>query len=164
MGSSFQGSRVYGLATATRLPDKSALGRSATSRSSQKIGIELDEAINNFSRHPRHEVVVVTVNFGLKGPRSIVHVGPGYVSAFSATKLLARQGDSDYEQREPSTHSISPHLWSWRVFWKFVDDRSMRAIRAGTVHLWTEFGPFGLPLNEEQIPQIVENNKNQDVR
>jgi hypothetical protein len=66
--------------------------------------------------------------------------------------------------KEPSIHSVSPLLRSWRVFWKFVDERSRRATRAGTVHLWTEFGPFGLSLNEEQIPQIVENNKNQDAR
>jgi hypothetical protein len=31
--------------------------------------------------------------------------------------------------------------------------------RAQTVHLSTVFSPFGLTLNEEQIPQIVENNK-----
>src|SRR5580765_7573061 len=38
------------------------------------------------------------------------------------------------------------------------------AIRAETVHLWTKFGSFGLSLNEEQIPQIVKNNKNQGGR
>jgi hypothetical protein len=38
------------------------------------------------------------------------------------------------------------------------------AIRAETVHLWTKFGSFGLTLNEEQIPQIVKNNKNQGGR
>lgn len=38
------------------------------------------------------------------------------------------------------------------------------ASRAQTVHLWTAFSPFGLTLNEEQIPQIVENNKNQGAR
>jgi len=31
--------------------------------------------------------------------------------------------------------------------------------RAQTVHLSTVFSPFGLTLNEEQIAQIVENNK-----
>jgi hypothetical protein len=34
------------------------------------------------------------------------------------------------------------------------------AIRAETVYSWMRFGRFGLALNEEQIPQIVENNKN----
>jgi hypothetical protein len=29
------------------------------------------------------------------------------------------------------------------------------------VHVWTEFKPFELTLNEEQIPQMIENNKNQ---
>jgi hypothetical protein len=29
------------------------------------------------------------------------------------------------------------------------------------VHFWTEFWRFGLTLNEEQISQIVENDKNQ---
>jgi hypothetical protein len=38
------------------------------------------------------------------------------------------------------------------------------AIRGETVHLWTKFGSFGLTLNEEQIPQIVKNNKNQGGR
>jgi hypothetical protein len=46
----------------------------------------------------------------------------------------------------------------------FVNGRSRCAIRAETVHLWTKFGRFGLTLNEKQIPQIVENNKNQGVR
>jgi hypothetical protein len=66
----------------------------------------------------------------------------------------------------PREYLLAPHLERGvlRVFWKFVDDRSRRATRASTVHLWTEFGPFGLTLNEEQIPQIVEDNKNQDAR
>ncbi len=34
--------------------------------------------------------------------------------------------------------------------------RSRRTIRAETVHLWSEFWPFGLTSNEKQIPQIVE--------
>jgi hypothetical protein len=38
------------------------------------------------------------------------------------------------------------------------------AIRAETVHLWTKFGSFGLTLNDEQIPQIVKNKKNQGGR
>jgi hypothetical protein len=33
---------------------------------------------------------------------------------------------------------------------------SRRTIRAEVVHLRTKFGPLELPLNEEQIPQIVE--------
>jgi hypothetical protein len=32
------------------------------------------------------------------------------------------------------------------------------------VHLSSVFSPFGLTLNEELIPQIVENNKNQGAR
>src|ERR1700691_1889277 len=43
-------------------------------------------------------------------------------------------------------------------------EKSRRAIRAQTVHLSSVFSPFGLTFNKEQIPQIVENNKNQGVR
>ena len=36
--------------------------------------------------------------------------------------------------------------------------------RAQTVHVSTLFRLFGLTLNEKQIPQTVEKNKNQDAR
>jgi hypothetical protein len=38
------------------------------------------------------------------------------------------------------------------------------SFRARTVHLRTRLTPFGLTLNEEQIPQVVVNNRNQDAR
>lgn len=38
------------------------------------------------------------------------------------------------------------------------------AIRAQTVHLSTVFKPFGFTLNEKQIPQIIEKNKNHGAR
>jgi hypothetical protein len=34
--------------------------------------------------------------------------------------------------------------------------KSRRTSRVEAVYLWTKFGPFGLSLNEVQIPQIVE--------
>jgi len=51
-----------------------------------------------------------------------------------------------------------------RAVRKYFNARSRCAIRAGTVHVWTEFKPFELTLNEEQIPQMIENNKNQGAR
>ena len=36
--------------------------------------------------------------------------------------------------------------------------------RAKTVHSSTVLNRFGFPLNEKQIPQIIEKNKNQDLR
>jgi hypothetical protein len=36
--------------------------------------------------------------------------------------------------------------------------------RAQTVPASTVFSPLGLTLNEEQIPQVIGNNKNQGVR
>jgi hypothetical protein len=53
---------------------------------------------------------------------------------------------------------------SLRFVRKFVNTKSRRAIRAVTVHLWRKFRPLRLALNEEQIPQIVVNNRNHDAR
>ncbi len=39
--------------------------------------------------------------------------------------------------------------------------RTQKGDRARTVHLRARFRPLGLTLNDEQIPQIVENKRNQ---
>ena len=66
---------------------------------------------------------------------------------------------------EPSSSQrYSAHPRSQRVVPKSVNVRSRRAIRAVTVHLWRKFRPLRLTLNEEQIPQIVVNNRNHDAR